>query len=144
VSPRPDTSEIDAALVALLQADATLRGYMPDGVFFALAPAGARRFVLVDLLDGQSVPVLGSCGYEDKLYSVQAVGLSSTSPNMKAAAARIHDLLEDQPLTIPGYGFMAMFGESPIRYEEIDDVDKTIRWSHRGRQYRVTAAIPTA
>ena len=40
----------------------------------------------------------------------------STVPgaNMKAAAARIDALLEDQPLTVAGYTWMTMHREEPI------------------------------
>jgi hypothetical protein len=78
------------------------------------------------------------------LYLVKAVGLASTGADVKAAAARIEAVLEDVPLTIPGYVHMVTCREARIRYTEVDAVDDTIRWQHRGGHYRVQASMPGA
>ena len=54
----PDSSEIDSALVALLQGDSTLATLMPDGVFIDEAAADARRFVIVSLAASTDIPFL--------------------------------------------------------------------------------------
>jgi hypothetical protein len=140
----PNSSAIDNAVVAVLLADATLAGLLPDGVYFDVAKPKAQRFVIVSLVTADDEPVLGSRGYEDVLYLVKAVGLVSTGADVNAAAARIDALLEDQPLTIPGYVHMVTCREARIRYTEVDEVDDTIRWQHRGGHYRVQASIPGA
>jgi hypothetical protein len=139
-----NSSEIDNALITVLLADATLTGLMPDGVYFDVAKPKAQRFVIVSLVTADDEPVLGGRGYEDVLYLVKAVGLVSTGADVKAAAQRIDALLEDQPLTIPGYVHMVTCREARIRYTEVDEVDDTIRWQHRGGHYRVQASIPGA
>jgi hypothetical protein len=139
-----DSSEIDNAVVTALLTDATLMALMPDGVYFDVAKAKAQRFVIVSLVTADDEPVLGGRGYEDVLYLVKAVGLASTGADVKAAAARIEAVLEDQPLTIPGYVHMVTCREARIRYTEVDAVDDTIRWQHRGGHYRVQASIPGA
>lgn len=142
--PPPDSSDIDAALVALLLADATLAGLMPDGVWLDEAKAGKQRFILVTLISHEDIPKFGApqqrCAYEDALYMVKGVELQSAANNSKAAAARIHRLLEDGALTVPGYTFMKMHREERIRRTEVDALDSTIRWSHRGGYYRVQMA----
>ena len=140
----PNSSAIDNAVVAVLLADATLAGLLPDGVYFDVAKPKAKRFVIVSIVETLDEPVLGSRGYEDVLYLVKAVGLVSTGVDVKAAAQRIDELLEDQPLTIPGYVHMLTCREARIRYPETDEVDDTIRWQHRGGHYRVQASIPGA
>jgi hypothetical protein len=137
-----NSSAIDNAVVALLLADATLAALMPDGVYFDVAKPKATRFVIVSLVESLDEPVLGSRGYEDLLYLVKAVGLVSTGADVNTAAHRIDQLLEDQPLTIPGYVHMVTAREARIRYTEVDEVDDTIRWQHRGGHYRVQASIP--
>ena len=138
----PNSSAIDNAVVSVLLADPTLAGLMPGGVYFDVARAKADRFVIVSIVTADDEPVLGSRGYEDVLYLVKAVALVSTGGDVNAAAARIDALLEDHPLTIPGYVHMVTCREARIRYTEVDAVDDTIRWQHRGGHYRVQASIP--
>lgn len=133
----PDSSDIDAALVAKLAGDATLTGLMPNGVFFGQSPPNSTRYVLVALPSHADQFSFGARAFEDGLYAVKAVGLSTANPNMKAAAARIDALLDHQSLTASGYTHMATYREERIRHEETDDVDATIRWFHRGGLYRV-------
>jgi hypothetical protein len=137
-----DSSDIDAALLARLNGDTSLTALLPDGTFMDEAPPGAKRFVIVSLLDERDEPRFGGRAYEDTLYLIKAVGLSTLYPNMKAAAFRIDELLEDQVLTVTGYTPMALHREERVRLTEVDDVDPTIRWYHRGGRYRVRQAIP--
>jgi hypothetical protein len=138
---KPDSSAIDAALVALLQADAALTALLPDGVWMDEAGEGCTRFALVAVLDEFDVGVYGGRAYEDCLYVVKAVVLSTTNGDIQAAAARIDELLDDQPLTAAGYGFMSMHRETRVRITEVDDVNAAIRWHHRGGHYRVQMAL---
>jgi|KBSMisStaDraftv2_1062788.scaffolds.fasta_scaffold00291_5 hypothetical protein len=138
----PNSSEIDNAVIGALLADATLLALLPDGVYWDVAAPKAKRFVIVSLVTADDEPVFGSRGYEDVLYLVKAVVLMSTGNDVKTAAHRIDQLLEDQPLTIPGYTHMVTCREARIRYTEVDEVDDTIRWQHRGGHYRVQASIP--
>lgn len=141
-----DSSDIDNALMALLGSDATLMGLMPNLVYWDEAPAGATKFVIVSLVDEEDVPQLGGRSFEDALYMVKAVGLSKPSAPlastvMKAAAARIDVLLDHQTLTVAGYAPMVMRREGRIRQTEVDDLDSSIRWHHRGGQYRVVMSV---
>jgi hypothetical protein len=54
-----DSSEVDAALVALLLADPQLTTLMPDGVFFDVAAHGSERFVIVSQLAHEDVGMFG-------------------------------------------------------------------------------------
>ena len=146
----PDSSAIDQALIDKLLNDATLRALMPDGVFFEEAGASMvgggnpTQFVIVSLVDAVDEPMFGGRAYEDVLYLVKAVELSSVATkNIKAAAARIDVLLEDQPLTVAGYTWMTCHRESRIRLTEVDDQDTTIRWFRRGGHYRVEMSLGT-
>jgi hypothetical protein len=145
----PDSSDVDAALVAQLQADTALKALMPDGVFMdeagvSMAPAGgtAKRFVIVSLVDAHDTPMFEGRASENAVYLVKAVELkpATGSGNIKAAAARIDALLELGTLTIAGYGFQVMRRVGRIRMTEVDDVDPSIRWQHRGGRYQVVAA----
>ena len=138
----PNSSAIDNAVVGLLLADATLSGLMLDGVYWDVAKPKATRFVIVSLVTADDEPVFSHRGYEDVLYLVKAVALVSSGGDVNAAAERIEELLEDQPITIPGYVHMVTCREARIRYTEVDAVDDTIRWQHRGGHYRVQASIP--
>ena len=133
----PDSSEIDAAIVAKLLADPALTAMMPDGVFIDAANQDSQRFVIVSLLAEDDVASFGRRAYENATYLVKAVALSTSGGNVKGAAARIDALLEDQPLVAPGYQWMTMHRDERVRYTEVDDADPSIRWQHRGGHYRV-------
>lgn len=140
----PDSSDIDQALLAKLGADATLLALMPNNVHWDMAPQNSTRYVLVSLLDEADVQKFGGRSHEDALYLVKAVGryiVNTTPPDVKAAAARIDVLLDGQTLTVSGYTTMVMVRETRIRYTEVDEVDPTVRWLHRGGQYRVAMSL---
>lgn len=136
-----DSSDIDQAVITKLSADPTLLSYMPNGVYWETAPPNSTRFVLVSLVDARDEGNFGARAYEDILYQITAVGLTTANPNMKAAAARIDTLLEDGALSVAGYRHMVMYREARIRLTEVDDEDPDIRWFHRGGYYRVQMAV---
>lgn len=137
----PDSSATDSALVAKLQADATLAALLPDGWWFDEAPPGRTRFGIVSLVDAADVAVFGGRAYEDTLYLVEARILSTAGGDIKAAAARIDVVLEDQPLTVAGYTWMTCHRESRVRLIDVDAQDTTIRWFRRGGQYRLQMSV---
>lgn len=136
----PDTSNIANAVIALLGADATLLGYCPNGVYYDEAPPDSTRFVIVSFVTAHDEPMFGARAFEDGLYLVKAVMLSTAGGDIKAAAARIDTLLEQQPLTVSGYSVTLMRREEPLRETEVDEVDASIRWFHRGGRYQVVAS----
>ena len=132
-----DSSDIDNAIVAKLGADATLLALVPNGIYWDVAPPGSTRFVIVSLADSHDEMMMGSPAWEDTLYLVKAVMLTTAGGDVKAAAARVHVVLQDATLAVAGYSTMTVHRESRIRMTEIDDVDDSIRWLHRGGYYRV-------
>jgi hypothetical protein len=137
---KADSSEVDAAIIAVLQNDPELRGYCPDGVFFDEAFPGAQRFVIVSLFDEvDELTFDAGRAIEDALYYVKAVMLAVESTDIKAAAARIDQLLDDVLLAAPNYGEIAVVRERRQRMRETDDANTSIRWDHRGGYYRVMA-----
>jgi len=142
-----DSSDIDNTLIAMLGADSTLLSYMPDGIYWEEGPPNAKRFVVVSLVDEVDVQKFGARSYENALYMVKAVGLSTLSPNMKSAAARIDVLLDNgrvglgSPPTVQGYTCMLLERESRLRRTEVDVVDPAIRWYHRGGNYRCYMSV---
>ena len=61
--------------------------------------------------------------------------------NVKAAAARIDVLLENGTITVAGYTRMTVHREARLRQTEVDALDPTIRWFHRGGHYRAQFSI---
>lgn len=140
----PDGQDIDTALLTKLSSDSTLLTLMPDNVWFDEAPPGSKRFVRITLVDENDEAIFGGRKFEDARYLVTAVALStapSAAANVKSAAARIDALLEDTTLTVSGYTTLEVSRESRIRTTEVDDVDPTVRWYHRGGQYRVQMTL---
>jgi hypothetical protein len=140
----PDSTAIDQAVLQVLITDPTLAALMPDGVYWDVAKPKAKRFVIVSLVEALDEPVFGQRAFEDVLYLVKAVALESTGGDVKAAADRIDALLEDGTLLISSFVHMVTCREARIRYTEVDEVDDTIRWQHRGGHYRVQASLPGA
>jgi len=137
-----DASLVDAALLEVLANDPTLAALCPDGAFWDLAPAGARAFVVASLMDAADVPALDSQTlYERAVYVVKAVVLASGGTVTRDAAARIHALLEHATLdlTAAGYGDMVLHRIERLRYTELDPVEKSARWQHRGGQYELVS-----
>lgn len=132
-----DSSDIDAALVMKLSADAALLALMPNGVYWDEAPPSSTRFVLVSMVEETDAQQFEKRSFEDALYAVTAVSVSTANANMKGAAARIDELLENGTLTVNGYSLMTIHRENRIRITEVDEVDSSIRWFHRGGQYRL-------
>jgi hypothetical protein len=143
----PDSTEIDIALVARLSGDAELQALLPDGVFVNQAKQGKTKFTLVSLVIATDAGNFAAVGtrraYEDCLYMVKAVTLDASRATAGNAAARIDALLDDQPLTITGYHCASIAREERIDETEVDDLDATIQWQHRGGRYRIVA-VPTA
>lgn len=140
----PDGSEIDNAIVAKLGSDPTLLTFLPNNVYMDEAPAGSTRFALVSLVDELDAHAFGGRSHEDVLYLIKAVVLSTTTnanATAKQAAARIDALLEGGTLTVNGFTLMTMHREARIRATEVDDVDPSIRWYHRGGHYRVVMSL---
>lgn len=132
-----DSSEVDAALSAKLLADATLMAITTDGVYFDEAKQGATKFVIVSLVTEFDQVMFGARAFEDATYLVKAVTLGTSGADVKTAAARIDALLDGQSITIAGYKLMVMQRVERIRYTEVDDVDRSIRWQHRGGRYQI-------
>lgn len=139
----PDSSIIDEALTRKLLNDATLRSLMPDGIYWDEAKANAKRFIIISLVIGNDIATFEKGrSVEDNVYLVKAVELASSGANIRAAARRIDQLLENQSLDFTeGYDMIAMFREERIKSLEVDEVDPSIRWQHRGGRYRVQVAI---
>jgi hypothetical protein len=136
--PAPDSSLVEDALMAKLRGDATLKSLLPDGVWWDAGDVKSKRFIVCSLVDHSDVPVFGGRAWEDYLFLVKAVMLNSAGGSVKAAALRIDEVLNDQPLSVGGgFGFMAMFRERRIRMTETDSENSAIRWLHRGGHYRV-------
>src|SRR4051812_19382441 len=95
-----DSSDIDNALIAKLGADSALLALMPNGVYYDEAPQGSTRFVIVSLVIEQDEAMFGGRAFEDALYLVKAVSLSTAGGNVKDAAARIDALLENGTLLV--------------------------------------------
>jgi len=131
-----DSSAVDAALMVKLSSDATLLSLMTNNVHFDIAPTGSTKFVIVSQQAHEDEYQFGGSAWERFIYLVKAVAKDTSGDSVKQAAARIHTLLQDQSLTVTGYGVMNMQRTERIRYTEIDDATDA-RWQHRGGLYSV-------
>jgi hypothetical protein len=134
-----DASAVDTAVIGKLAGDAQLLALLPGGVHFGLAPQGITAFALVAIDETADHAVFGQGrAIEEITYAVQAVLPTSAMGPATQAAARIDALLEDQPLTIPGYGWLSTVRVERLRPAgEPDAGDKNVRWQHAGGRYRV-------
>jgi len=137
-----DSSDVDAVLVAKLQADVALTALMPDGVWVDEAPPGLKRYVHVSLIDEHDGVMFEGRSDENALYLVEARALSTVvgPTTMKAAAARIDALLHLGTLLIPGYTLQVMRRTERTRMTDVDAADTSLRFYHRGGRYQVKVA----
>jgi hypothetical protein len=132
-----DPSDVDAAILVVLRNDAALTALMPGGVYFDVAPPGRTQYVIVSMTFHEDTYVFDGPAFERTLYLVKAIDRDIDGANVKAAAARIHELLQGQPLTITGYVHSLTSRVGRARDTETDEVDLDARWQHRGGQYEV-------
>lgn len=135
-----DSAEVDAALVAKLLADATLKAMVPDGIYVDVASKNATRFVVISQLAHDDNYMFGGEAYERFEYSVKAVDKNLSGINADNAAARIRTLLQDVTLTINGYTSMVVQRLERIAYREADADNADLRWQHRGGRYEILAS----
>jgi len=139
-----DSSQITRGLVEYLRGDPALRALMPDGVYLDRSPAGTSKFVIVSLVVGHDVPMFRERAFEEPLYLIKAVELSTAAAlNVDAAAARIDTLLDHQLIPMIGYSCKAIIRSEYVQYTEDDDRDPSISWRHAGGRYQVSAAALT-
>ena len=137
-----DSSDLDAAVIGLLQSDATLTALLADGIYFDVAPPNAHQFAIVAVQVENDEDDFDGRAFEDVLYLVKVVELSTVpTRNVKPAAARIDALLHRAQFTATGFVDVTSHREQRIRTTEVDEVDKSIRWFHRGGHYRVMATL---
>jgi hypothetical protein len=133
-----NVSEVERALIGKLTADPELTSYLPDGVYWDLAVQGSTRFAIVSASTSRGeMEFHGLDSWRALIYVVKAVVLSSGTPTIAQADARIQALLDRQPLALPpgaGAGLMVMRWLDRIRYTE--NVDGNT-WQHRGARYEV-------
>jgi hypothetical protein len=130
----PDSAALDTAILAKLQGDATLAAILTDGIYFDVAASGKTRFGIVSLsTDREDYAFDGSI--EESVYIVKAVVLDTSPTSAKTAAARIHTLLQNTPLTVTGFDHLALRRTERIRYTEVDAENNDIRWQHSGGRY---------
>jgi hypothetical protein len=138
------------AIVAYLDADATLAALATGGVWTDPAPEAATPitsgavapvFVTVGLLSDRPQWCSGGLGFHDALYTVQAVGPSDRLRDIEAAALRIFELLtrpDSEGRDIDGWDIGGLRLEAVVEFPD-PEVATGIRWEHRGGQYRVLA-----
>lgn len=136
----PDSSAIDTALYAALANDSTLMALMTDGVYWDVAESGKTKFVVVSLVVSPTDYAFQHSVMEQPIYLVKAVERSATAANVRTAAARIRTLLDGVALSITGYDHLLTRLDERVRYTEVDDLDKNIRWQHWGGRYEVVAS----
>lgn len=137
-----DSGAVDSAVIALLQADTTLHGMLPDGVFFDAAPQGAKRFAIVSLFDHEDDYAFeGKKAFEHFEYFVKAVIFSTSGSDARKAGTQIDALLHNAALSITGYQVARCQRSQYRRYSE-PDVNPDQRWQHWGGQYFVDV-VPT-
>jgi hypothetical protein len=132
---------IDDAVIATLNADATLTTLVPGRWFRDMAPQGVSKpFGIVTLMAHEDIPQLSSANeaYQVGRYLVKVVDESTTSTAAELGADRAHVVLQNASLTISGFHSMDARREERISYVEADG---SSRFQHRGGIYVVMACL---
>jgi hypothetical protein len=138
----PDSSAVDEAIVQRLSGDPALAALMPDGVYWDVAAGNAQAFVTVSLIDASDQYLFDAASgeeietltYEAKAWVLDTSGQSA----LRAAAARIHQLLHGEALpVIEGFACLAILRRGRVRRTYVDTIND-VRWLQRGGRYQVT------
>jgi hypothetical protein len=135
-----NVATVTIAILQILQQDTALRVLMPDGAWFAEAPPGATRFVILSLVSSMDTPIFGGPAYKESVYLVEARALTTSGADVESAFARITTLLTDAQLTITDYGAMLVQFEEELEMVEVDTIDPSIRWNRCGGHLHVMVA----
>jgi hypothetical protein len=135
-----NVATVTIAVLQILQQDTALRVLMPDGAWFAEAPPGATRFVVLSLVSSMDTPIFGGPAYKESVYLVEARALMTSGADVESAFARITTLLTDAQLTITDYGAMLVQFEEELEMVEVDQIDPSIRWNRCGGHLHVMVA----
>jgi hypothetical protein len=135
-----NVATVTIAVLQILQQDTALRVLMPDGAWFAEAPPGATRFVVLSLVSSMDTPIFGGPAYKESVYLVEARALMTSGADVESAFARITTLLTDAQLTITDYGAMLVQFEEELEMVEVDTIDPSIRWNRCGGHLHVMVA----
>jgi len=134
-----DPSEVERALIGKLAGDALLAGFLPDGVYFDLAPQGSTRFAIVSLSTSRGLDELDDgITFRAFVYIVKGVTLGTSGSTLAGADKRIQELIDRQPLALPAAAGATLFVSrwvDRIRYTET--VANEI-WQHRGARYEIS------
>ena len=133
------SSDVDAAVLAALAADAPLRTLCPDGVHWQIATPGASRYVQVWLVGhADEYALAGQIAAERFTYVVQAVLREKSFVNAQAAGKRIHAVLQDRKLTATGYHpASAVMRSEYIHDTQVDELTDE-RFQHCGGHYDIS------
>src|SRR5262245_4384920 len=146
---KADQSLLDAAVMETLANDPTLMSYV-TGVYWAIAPEGSLKFVVVSLSHFERVPAFddgrGEDAIERTLYLVKVTmhQTGDTATAIRDAAARVHDLLHHAELDLssPPDVLMQCARIDRVRYTEPEPTDPGAqRWYHRGGLYEVAVSV---
>jgi hypothetical protein len=132
------TFAADEALIARLQADATLATLAPGGVWPDVSPENTTDVhVVVALQIERTADEQGGAGYRAARLQVKAVGRSTDAEDVKAAADRIAALLDGQSFSITGETLMTCHrapDNSKFAYTERDG---PYLWKHAGFDFEL-------
>jgi len=128
------------ALYVRLSGDATLAALLasPQSIYYQVAPQTAT-FPYVVLSKSAGTPDWQFAGahVQQEVWVCKAIDKASSAGRAEQIAARIDDLLTDQPLTVDGGLALAVFRESDISYSETSGADV---FRHDGGLYRLVTA----
>lgn len=133
---------VRTAIFNKLNGDATLTGYLGDppsgmteSIFHNEAPAAANySFIVFRKQSGTPAYTFGAQAWDDELWLVKGVDLSTTAITVDAIATRLDAVLTDAALTISGLTHMNTRRESDVEYSEVDDGTMYV---HAGALYRI-------
>lgn len=131
-----DSAAVDTAVISALFNDATLKGLLPDGVYFGVAPQSKTKCAVVMLPAHEDVDQFQGTAFETSTYMVKALVKDNSVSTANQAAARIDTVM--RALTSPtGYVLTIARRTERIAYTEPDPNNPDQMWQHRGGLYEV-------
>lgn len=133
-----DASQLEAAIFAALNGDATLQTLCPDGAWWNYAPQGKTKFIIVAQPAHEDLQEFQDEAFERFTYQITARSKEASSITVDAAAARIRIVIEGMT-SATGYLVTAAQRIERIKYADPDPVDAALVWQHAGGLYEILA-----
>ncbi len=84
---------------------------------------------------------LADCAFGATAFAAASAGSKAANSITQDSSINASGTASWGTLQATGFAVTGMYREARVRYTEVDEVDPSIRWQHRGGKYRICAGV---